>query len=487
MRRSVTVVDDPELAAEFGSVELPVRRWPERRLVVLSAAALLLIGAFAASTLSESALDELAVLYVLPVMLVGLELGVRLGAGAAAIALVLLLAASGRQSELEPLGLAASGAVFVIVGVLAGRFSERMRAARRRQERLLTSGLRLARLENLDALPRVLAEELKGALDVSSVDVQLRGADEVAVGSAPGETLRVPISGHGIGFGSLTVGLAAGRSFTPEDRVVAGRLALQAGVAAENQRLLASERERVALHAELQHTRRRLANQLRNVNQILDSEEAGRREIARQLHEQTAQAMAGVLLGLRVLERDLDEDLTRKQLEEIRGIARDTLDDLRALAVTLRPPSLDDLGLASALVGMAERETERRGRQVMIHVEGSPRNLPAITETCAYHFAEDAIHALSGPLTVRLDVDQARNRLLIRVSGRSVHQPEQLLGELGTARARLELLGGSLRTRSGKTGTVAVVAELPLPPASDDRAAVTVSLTPARARAMPCD
>ena len=98
------------------------------------------IATFAASLLSQSHLDELAVLYVLPVMLAGLELGTRGGAGAAAIALGLLLVESGRDSELTAVGLAASTAVLLIAGMIAGRFSERMRAGRDRQERLLASG-----------------------------------------------------------------------------------------------------------------------------------------------------------------------------------------------------------------------------------------------------------------------------------------------------------------------------------------------------------
>jgi hypothetical protein len=55
--------------------ELPVRRWVERRVVVLAFATLLLVGAFTASMLSDRHADELAVRYVLPVMLAGLELG----------------------------------------------------------------------------------------------------------------------------------------------------------------------------------------------------------------------------------------------------------------------------------------------------------------------------------------------------------------------------------------------------------------------------
>lgn len=457
----VRLLDHPHLAGTLGRQEVPVRRWPERRVVVLASATLLLIGAFAASMLSETALDELAVLYVLPVMLAGLELGVRGGAGAAAIALLLLLAAS-LHSELGALGLVASGAGFLIAGSLTGRFSERMRASNHRQERMLTSGLRLARLEDLDALPTVLAKELEYALDLASVQVQLRGARAVAVGSPAGETLRLPISAHDVVFGSLTLGLSAGRSFSPEDRVVAARLALQAGVAADNQRLLASERERATLHAELEHTRRRLANHLRSVSQILDSQEAERREIARQLHEQAAQAMAAVVLGLRVLERDLDQELSRKQLEEVSDVARDTLADLRQLAVSVRPASLDELGLRAALEGIAEREYTRTARRIMLHCDDCPRDLAPEIETCVYHVVEDALRVLDGSVVVQLNVDHDRDRLRIELGGRRLDQHEQLLAKLATARARLELMDGTLRTSSNGTGKTDIVAELPL-------------------------
>jgi glucose-6-phosphate-specific signal transduction histidine kinase len=110
-----------------------MRRWAERRAVVLAFATFLLIAAFAASMLNGRQPRELGVLYVLPVMLAGLELGTRGGAGGAAIAVALLLIASGRHSESTPVELAASTAVLLIVGLLTGRFGERMRAGRARR------------------------------------------------------------------------------------------------------------------------------------------------------------------------------------------------------------------------------------------------------------------------------------------------------------------------------------------------------------------
>jgi signal transduction histidine kinase len=468
-RPDESLLDHTQLAAGLGSPELPIRRWPERRIIVLACATVVLIGAFAASMVSENALDELAVLYTVPAVLAGLELGVPGGVGVAAIALLLLLAASGSHSELGAPGLAASGTVFVIAGALAGRFSERMRAAQYRQGRLLNSGLRLARLEDIDALPTVLANELQQALDLTSVEVQLHGAPTVAAGGPAGKTLRVPISAHGIDFGCLTLGLPAGRSFSPEDRAVAAKLALQAGVAADNQRLLASERERAALHGELERARGRLADHLRNVSQILDSQEAERREIARQLHEQAAQAIAGVLFGLQVLERDLDQELTRKQLEEVCEVARDTLADVRQLAVNVRPPSLDDLGLQAALEGIAEREATRRGLPITLHCDHCPPGLATELETCAYHVVQDAIQALDGSLIVRVNVDHDRDKLRINVGGPRIDRDEQVLAKLATARARVDLIGGTLQTNSTGTDGTDIVAELPLDATPDTK------------------
>jgi signal transduction histidine kinase len=459
------LLSQSDSARERHPPELPVRRWPERRVVVLIWAACLLVGAFAGSMLDEGALDELAVLYVVPVMLLGLELGVPGGAGGAAIAVGLLVAASGRHSELEALGLAASGASFLIAGVIAGRFSQRMRTARSREERLLGSGLRLARLENLDALPKVLAEELEQSLDVASVEVQLHGAQPVVVaGSSARDTLRIPISARGIGYGNVILGLPTGRSFTPEDRVVAEKLALQAGVAADNQRLLASELERAGLHAELERTRERLAGHLRNVGQILESQEAERREIARRLHDQAAQAMAGVLLGLRVLERDLDQEGTRRQLVEVSDVARGTLADLRQLAVSVRPPSLDDLGLQSALEGIAEREGTHDARRITLQCHTSLHDLAPEVEACAYRVAEEAIRALQGSLTLKVSVDHDGATLRLELTGRSGDRHQQLLAKLAGAHARLELMGGTLRTISKGNGWMMIVAALPLHP-----------------------
>ena len=436
--------------------------------MVLTVAGLLLIGAFAVSVLNESALDELAVLYVVPVVLAGLELGLAGGVAGAALAFLFLLAASGSHSELGGGGLAACGGVFLLAGALAGRFSTRMRAAQRRQQGLFDSGLRLARLESLDALPMLLADELQRTLEASCVRVRLEDVPEVEVGIPAGERLLLPIEAHGITFGSLTLFAPTGRPFAPEDKVVASQLALQAAVAADNQRLLASERERAALHIELERTRERLAGHLRDVSQLLDSEEAERRRAARRLHEGAAQDMAALLLQLQILARDLDQELSREHLEEVRTIARDTLVGLRQLALDLRPPTLDERGLQAALEGLVERERASKSRQITLEYEPLC-DLPPEVETSAYRLVEDAIRTFPGALTVRLNATERGEKLRIEVRADGVSAGRELLGRLASARARIVLAGGTLRSDFSDAATI--VAEFPCPgrPAGDAR------------------
>jgi signal transduction histidine kinase len=442
------------LRDESGAASLLVRRWPERRIVVLTTATLLLLGVFFGSLLSSAPPAAFAVVYVLPVMLIGLELGTYGGIAAALLACGLLLTAWLHKSDLAALDLAASTVSLVAAGWLAGHFSWRMRLAHRRHERLLASGLRLARLECADELPATLAEELEQTVDLMGVEVCLLGASRARVGEGTGESLRLPIITRGVKFGTVTLFAPTGRSFSEEDRTVATKLAQQAAIAADNQRLLVSEREQAVLHAELEHTRDRLATHLRNLGQVLDSQEAERREIARQLHEGVAQAIAGVLLGLQLLERDLDQDLSRHQLEEVRTIARETLSGVRQLAVSVRPPSLDQFGLQAALEGIIERESERRAEQITFSCANCGRDLPPEVQTCVYHVVEDTLQALAGPLEVALAVDHEQLRIAID-GQRAECGPAELdpAGRLILTQARLELLGATWRTTPAERST----------------------------------
>lgn len=96
---------------------------------------------------------------------------------------------------------------------------------------------------------------------------------------------------------------------------------------------------------------------------VLEAEERERERIAHELYSGTAQTMAGVLVRLRVLERDASRDPSCGPLDEITDEVRQALEEIRAVARRLRPPELDELGVRAAL--------EAHARQVS--GDGAPR------------------------------------------------------------------------------------------------------------------
>ena len=96
---------------------------------------------------------------------------------------------------------------------------------------------------------------------------------------------------------------------------------------------------------------------------VLDGQEAERLRIAQELHDQIGQELTAVLLALARVERRVPDEL-RQSLLEVQDAVRGSLEDLRRIAVELRPEALDDLGLESALAVLCERFAERSGLEV---------------------------------------------------------------------------------------------------------------------------
>lgn len=121
---------------------LPARSWFERRVIVLGVAACMTVVVFVLRELFNNRLEALGLLYVVPVALIGLELGLR--AGVAAVVGTLLLVAIRPPSNdpgVDALGLVTRGVALLAVGVIAGRFSDRMREAKEQlQEQFRSAG-----------------------------------------------------------------------------------------------------------------------------------------------------------------------------------------------------------------------------------------------------------------------------------------------------------------------------------------------------------
>src|SRR5438132_6609671 len=120
---------------------------------------------------------------------------------------------------------------------------------------------------------------------------------------------------------------------------------------------------------------------------VLAGQEAERLRIAQELHDQVGQDLTAVLLSLARVQSRAPGDL----VAEAQAAVRASLEDVRRIALELRPEALDDLGLASALAVLCERFSERSGLEVSERITEPLPGLPPEAELVIYRVAQEAL------------------------------------------------------------------------------------------------
>ena len=432
---------------------LLVRRWPERRRVVLAAAAVLQIAVLATMVAANDGTLGISFLAVVPIMLVALELGQRGGISVGVLTFVAVAAAAllGRP-EIDAAGLATRGVVFLATGFAAGRFSDRMRAAHAREERLLRAGLQLSDAGGRDRLAELAAREAMAMPGMVGAVVRLDGLPEVRRGRLEGARISLPMVAHGLRIGVLDAVHSSPPG--PEDRAALELLAKQTAIVAENLRLLDIDWERAALEFRLREVRRELLASRSGTGLLLRAEEADRRRMAEKLHEELAQVLSAVLLGLRMLERS-DPAGGNASLAELHAQVTAVLAEVREVARELRPVVLDQLGLAAALEAL-ERGAQERGAHVVLRSGSGLPPTPGDVETAIYRLVEDAF-GLAPDVQVDVALSGTEDGVEV-VVGIDAPSSETLLA----LRTRVESAGGTVST-DGSSGEPTVLrATLPI-------------------------
>ena len=126
---------------------------------------------------------------------------------------------------------------------------------------------------------------------------------------------------------------------------------------------------------------------------MVEGQELERRRLARELHDETGQALTSILLGLkRVEDAARPEEAARGGSVAAAAQIVDTLQDVRRLAVELRPSALDDFGLVPALERLAEAFGEQSGIAVDVEANlGRDRASPPEVETALYRIVQEAL------------------------------------------------------------------------------------------------
>lgn len=247
-------------------------------------------------------------------------------------------------------------------------------------------------------------------------------------------------------------------AFTREHQEIAQEIAAQLAVALRQARLF----EQV-----LQGRERLRALSLR----LVEVQEAERRRIARELHDEIGQMLTGLKLQLDLCERQTVEPV-RNSLGEARELVSQLLNQVRKLSLDLRPQMLDDLGLLAALDWHLKRFSKQTALEVDFNHELPPGRLPGQLETAIFRIVQEALtnvarHAGTNEAQVRLWAKGDRIGLHVADKGRGF-EAETLQSRLSSGllgmRERASLLGGEFIVESspGKGTTISV--ELPLHP-----------------------
>jgi two-component system sensor histidine kinase UhpB len=221
--------------------------------------------------------------------------------------------------------------------------------------------------------------------------------------------------------------------------------------------------------------RRRLQREL--LHRTVQAQEEERRYIARELHDETAQALTALSLGLAGAQEACESDPgeARGHLQALQRLVDDIVKRVNQLTTRLRPTMLDDLGLIPALITYADTLDRNLPFTVDVEVTGQRRRLPSDLETTLYRIAQESLtnvarHAQATYARVHLELGprEATLKVLDDGIGMSAERVEQAAtgGEgwgLAGIHERAALLGGDVIIRSKLGEGTEVEARIPIP------------------------
>jgi signal transduction histidine kinase len=200
------------------------------------------------------------------------------------------------------------------------------------------------------------------------------------------------------------------------------------------------------------------------VRGLLEGQEIERTRLARELHDETGQALASILLGLKSIEKQIGEE----PLALVRELVGSALDGVRRLTVELRPPALDDFGLGPALERLTEMVSQRSGLDVQLNVAAPPEALPPEHETALYRIIQEALtnivkHAEARSVSIIVTGTEGVVRAVIEDDGTGFDPARVRKGALGLTgmRERVGLLSGRFQVESAPGSGTTLVIELP--------------------------
>lgn len=197
----------------------------------------------------------------------------------------------------------------------------------------------------------------------------------------------------------------------------------------------------------------------------LAAQEAERKRVASELHDEVGQTMTGVLMLLARLQ-DAVAPERRRELVDAQEAIRGGLEEVRRIAQELRPELLEHLGLVSALRALARTFAARTGIKVECQFEPDLPKLDRDVELTVYRIVQESLTNVArhaGATRVWLSIGPRQGGMVVRVvdDGRGVHGPLREGGGVRGMRERAMVAGGELAITAARAGGVEVQVNVP--------------------------
>jgi signal transduction histidine kinase len=237
-----------------------------------------------------------------------------------------------------------------------------------------------------------------------------------------------------------------------------------------------AERTRELAHANEQLRERDLAR-ANLLKKVITAQEDERKRIARELHDDTCQNMAVLVMGLESAIQALRGGGATPRLEEVKALAVHALEEVHRLIFDLRPSVLDDLGLFSAIRWYAERHLGERGIAVRCELSDAEPRLPPAYEIAIFRMCQETMnnvlrHAHAESVLVQVNAEGGVLQIEIEDDGKgfdtSAPAPADRAhwGLLGI-QERAAILGGEARIESSPGNGTHVTIRVPIPAAEE--------------------
>lgn len=133
------------------------------------------------------------------------------------------------------------------------------------------------------------------------------------------------------------------------------------------------------------------ARMRRLASQVIAAQDEERARVARELHDSVAQTLAALVLQLSAAQRKNGDPELTEQLDLVRSIAGEALEEVRLLSHTVHPRVLEDLGLPAALEWLARQTRESEGLAIDVRASAVPEALPPVSAAALYRVAQEAL------------------------------------------------------------------------------------------------